>query len=140
LSEGDLVVFYAGLRPVQRGEQNLSYALIGMYVVQEVVPATTVPSERWYENAHVRKAQPGESDIVVRAKPGVSGRFERCISVGEWRDGAYRVRPELLAAWGGLSVKDGFIQRSAVPPALNDPARFLGWLQSQGVQMLARNN
>jgi hypothetical protein len=140
LSEGDLVVFYAGLRPVQRGEHNLIYALIGMYVVQEVVSATSVPPERWYENAHVRKVQPGESDIVVRAKPGVSGRFDRCVSVGEWRDGAYRVRPKVLNAWGGLSVKDGFIQRSAVPPALNEPTQFLGWLQMQGVQLLPRNN
>ena len=53
--------------------------------------------------------------------PYGSGRFDRCIPIGEWRSGAYRVRQEVLDAWGGLSVKDGFIQRSAVPPSFNRP-------------------
>lgn len=64
--EGDLLVFYGGLRPVHRCEQKLIYALMGMYVVQEVVAAANVPPQQWYENAHVRKAKPGETDIVIR--------------------------------------------------------------------------
>ena len=82
----------------------------------------------------------GETDIVVRAKPGLSGRFDRCVPIGEWRDRAYRVRQDVLKGWGGLSVKDGFIQRSAVPPALNRPNQFLDWLQKQGVQLIQKNN
>jgi hypothetical protein len=140
MAEGDLLVFYGGLRPVHRCEHRLLYALMGMYVVQDVVPATSVPSERWHENAHVRRAKRGETDIVVRARPEVSGRFDRCVPVGEWRGGAYRVRQDVLDAWGGLSVKDGYIQRSAVPPAFQRPGRFLGWLRKQGVRLLARNN
>jgi hypothetical protein len=140
MGEGDLLVFYGGLRPVHRYEHKLVYALMGLYVVQEVVPAASVPSQRWYENAHVRRAKRGETDIVVRAKSGVSGRLDRCIPIGEWRDGAYRVRQDVLEAWGGLSVRNGFIQRSAVPPWLNQPARFLDWLRRQGVQLIARNN
>jgi len=138
--EGDLLVFYGGLRPVHLCEHKLVYALMGMYVVEEVLAAARVPAERWYENAHVRKVPRGESDIIVRAKPGDSGRFDRCIPIGEWRDGAYRVRRDILAAWGGLSVKDGFSQRSAVPPRFNDPARFLGWLQKEAISPIARNN
>jgi hypothetical protein len=138
--EGDLLVFYGGLRPVYQCEQKLIYALMGMYVVQEVVAATNVPSQRWHENAHVRKATPGETDIVVRAKPGGSGRFEKCIPIGEWRAGAYRLRPDIIDAWGGLSVKDGFIQRSAVPPSLNNLPRFLDWLRKQAIQLIERNN
>ncbi|MGH2359079.1 MAG: hypothetical protein ACRDGM_00830 [bacterium] len=140
MDEGDLLLFYGGMRPIQPCEHKLVYALMGLYVVQEVLPVAHVPPERWYENAHVRKTKRGETDILVRAKPDVSGRFDRCIHIGEWRGGAYRVRQDLLDAWGGLSVKDGFIQRSAVPPSLNDPTRFLDWLQKQGSQLISRNN
>jgi hypothetical protein len=140
MDEGDLLVFYAGLRPVHRCDQKLIYGLIGVYVVKEVVPAAGVPPERWYENAHVRKAKPGETDIVVRAKPSVSGRFDRCIPIGERRERAYRVRQDVLGAWGGLSVKDGFIQRSAVPPAFSKPRQFMEWLDKQDIQLMQRNN
>ena len=140
MGEDDLLVFYGGLRPVHECEHKLIYALMGMYVVKEVVPVADVPAERWHENAHVRKVNRGKTDIVVRAKPGESGRFDRCIPIGEWRNRAYRVRNDLLDAWGGLSVKDGFIQRSAVPPSFNCPARFLKWLGKQGVRLLRRNN
>lgn len=140
MNDGDLLVFYGGLRPVHHCEHKLIYALLGMYVVQEVVHVAAVPSELWYENAHIRKEKRGETDIVVRARPNVSGRFERCIPIGEWRSASYRVRQDVLDAWGGLSVKDGFIQRSAVPPAFNKPHQFLAWLKKQGVKLVARNN
>jgi hypothetical protein len=138
--EGDLLVFYGGLCPVHECEHRLVYALMGVYVVQEVVPEAEVPPELWHSNAHVRKVKRGETDIVVRAKPGVSGRFERCIPIGEWRNRSYRVRNDVLKAWGGLSVKDGFIQRSAVPPTFNQPRKFLTWLQKQKVGLVSRNN
>jgi hypothetical protein len=140
MDDGDLLVFYGGLRPVHECDHRLIYALLGFYVVKEVVPVANMPSERWYENAHVRKTKRGETDIVVRANAGVSGRFDRCIPIGEWRGGAYRVRQDVLDAWGGLSVKDGFIQRSAVPPALSKPRQFMDWLQKQGVRLIERNN
>jgi hypothetical protein len=140
MSQGDLLVFYAGLRPIHTCEHKLIYALVGMYVVQEVMPVANVPIPRWYENAHVRKSKRGETDIVVRAMPTESGRFDRCVPIGEWRDRSYRVRRELLETWGGLSVKDGFIQRSAVPPSFNNPHRFLKWMQQQDVQFMSRNN
>jgi uncharacterized protein YdaT len=113
---------------------------MGVYFVQEVVPVADVPEQRWHENAHVRKVKRGETDIVVRAKPVVSGRFEQCVPIGEWRDGAYRVRRDILKAWGGLAVKDGFIQRSAVPPAFSKPEQFLAWLKKQNITLLPRNN
>jgi hypothetical protein len=140
MAEGDVLVFYGGLRPVHACEHKLIYALVGLFVVADVASVTHVPARRWHENAHVRKATRRASDIVVRAKPDVSGRFDRCIPIGEWRGGAYRVRPDVLRAWGGLSVKDGYIQRSAVPPTFSEPIRFLSWLERQGVQRIARNN
>jgi hypothetical protein len=140
LADGDLVIFYAGLRPVHECEQRLVYALVGLFVVQEVLPALSVVPNRRYENAHTRRELPGETDIIVRAKPGHSGRFERCIPIGEWRNRAYRVRQDVLDAWGGLSVADGWIHRNAVPPSLTDPALFLTWLTKQGVPLQQRNN
>lgn len=137
---GDVLVFYGGLRPVHPCEHRLIYALMGMYVVKEVVPAAGVPPQQWYENAHVRKVKRGKTDIVVRAQRGISGRFDRCIPIGEWRNGAYRVSSDVLDAWGGLSVKDGFIQRSAVPPSMNQPNTFLRWLRKQGIRLIERNN
>lgn len=140
LGEDDLLVFYAGLRPTYRCDEKLIYALIGMYVIREVVPIAEVPPDRWHENAHVRKKKQGENDVVVWGKPGVSGRFERCIPIGEWRDRAYRVQRPVLKEWGGLSVKDGFIHRGGVPSRFNDPEQFMAWLYARDVQFVRRNN
>jgi hypothetical protein len=140
LTGGDLVAFYAAFRPIRRCEHRLVYALLGLFIVEDVVWATDIPDPRWHENAHTRKTKPGESDIVIRGRRGASGRFERCIPIGEWRSGAYRVRQEVLKAWGGLSVKNGFIQRSAIPPFFLNAERFCDWLAQQNVPLLERNN
>ena len=137
---GDLVVFYAGLRPIRGNRKPLMYALIGLLVVEEVTEAFRVPKERWHENAHTRKQKIGEPDIIVRGKKGVSGRCERAIPIGEWRDRAYRVANEMLANWGGLGVKDGYIQRSVSPPSFLNPERFYKWFLHQAVPLLERNN
>ncbi|MBI3636590.1 MAG: hypothetical protein HY216_10355 [Candidatus Rokubacteria bacterium] len=139
LSAGDLVVFYAGLRPVAACEHRLIYALVGLYVVDEIIRLPDVPIARWIENAHTRKLRHGQSDVIVRARPRVSGRLERCIPIGELRDRAYRVRNDVLAAWGGLSVKDGYIQRSAVPPSFLSPKQFYGWFLRQQIALIASN-
>ena len=51
----------------------------------------------------------------------------------------YQSGKNLLDAWGGLSCKDGFIQRSAVPPRFGDPDRFLAWLGRAGAEVVASN-
>lgn len=140
MDDGDLLVFYGGLRPIAPSQHKLIYALVGLYVVSEVVRVQDVPPDRWGQNAHTRKSKRGETDIVVRAKPVVSGRLDRCISIGEYRDRSYRVRHDVLDAWGGLSVKNGFIQRSAVPPSFTDPKRFYDWFLEQNVPLIPRNN
>ena len=140
LGEDDILVFYAGLRPCFPSEDRLFYAIVGLFVVNEVINAADVPNHRIHENAHTRKLKRGASDIVVRAKPRVSGRLRRCIPIGEYRDRAYRVRTDILEAWGGLSVNDGYIQRSARPPRLLDPARFMNWLDRQDHELVCANN
>ena len=103
LGIGDLVVFFAGMRPTSPCEHRLVYVLIGLYRVGEVVRLRDIPAERWAENAHTRKLKQGPDDVIIRAQSGVSGRLEHALPIGEFRDKAYRVRRDLLAAWGGLS-------------------------------------
>jgi hypothetical protein len=139
LQENDLLVFYAGLRSI-KAETKLVYALVGVYFVQEVIRAVDVSARRYSENAHTRWRPISEDDIIVRAKTGISGRFKRCIPIGEWRNRSYRVRKSILKAWGGLSVNDGYIQRSARPPEFLKPKKFLRWLQTQKVELSERIN
>ena len=104
-----MIVFYASLREVRPSPRPV-YALIGLYVIDAIVPAISVPHSRWHENAHTRRVlSPSSNDIVVRAKPGVSGRLERCLPIGDFRERAYRVWPDLLKRWGGLSAKNGYL-------------------------------
>lgn len=140
MTTGDLLVFYAGLRPTKACAESLIYGLVGLYVIDEIVAADSVSADQRRENAHTRKQSIGADDIVVKARRGHSGRFDRCIPIGHFRDRAYRVTPEVLNAWGGLSVKDGYIQRSAVPPRFLDAARFYDWFKQQKVKLLERNN
>jgi len=137
LTSGDLLAFFAGLR--DPGANKLLYGLIGLYVVDEIVSAKTIARNRWPENAHTRRI-PGPTDIVVRARPKISGRLERCIPIGEYRAGAYRVRKDLVSAWGGLTVYDGYIQRSARLPAFRETARFYRWFLKHRRSLVQRNN
>ncbi len=138
LGEGDLIVFYAGLRDV--GDGRLVYALIGRLTVGAIVAARDVPPERRAENAHTRRCEIGDTDVVVLGRRGESGRFDRALEFAGYRAGAYRVFPELLARWGGLGVRDGYVQRSARLPEIGDPAGFLSWLDSHEIGLVARDN
>jgi hypothetical protein len=139
LSDGDLLAFFAALRPVDGPARPLVYALIGLYVVDEIVLAKVIPRSRWAENAHTRRV-PKDGDIVVRAKTGSSGRLRRCVPIGELRGRVYRVRNDLLDAWGGLDIKDGYIQRSVRLPAFHDAAKFYRWFLAQKPNLVQHNN
>ena len=85
LGPNDLLAFYAGLRSIV-DPRELVYALVGLFVVQEVVRATDISFDRRDENAHTRWTAISTNDIVVRGRQGTSGRFDRCVRIGEWRD------------------------------------------------------
>lgn len=141
LTRGDLLVFYAGLKPQDASFDGLVYGLVGLYVIDEIVPAKDVSPSRWGENAHTRRiVNPEDGDIVVRALKGSSGRLESCIPIGEYRDRAYRVRKDILADWNGLGVRDGYIQRSARLPRLLDAERFYSWFQKKKIPLIHKNN
>jgi hypothetical protein len=140
LREGDLLVFYAGLRSIAR-EGRLVYAIIGALSVVRIVKAADRESAFWHENAHTRRELPGNADdVVVIGNPRLSGRLHRAIPIGDFRAGAYRVPPSLLHAWGGITAKDGFLQRSAVFPSASDPEKFLRWWSGQALRLIASNN
>ena len=114
LQRDDLLVFYAAFRDVIP-QPRLLYAIIGLYVLDRIDQARLVAKAHWDENAHTRrKLPPSANDIVVRAKPKVSGRLDRCLPIGSFRAAntapnkrpCYRVAPEILAAWGGLTVSE----------------------------------
>ena len=91
LQAGDWVVFFAGLADV-KGAANLVYAIIGLFLVERLTTATTIPVQDRDINAHSRRIlTPGSQDIVVHARSDVSGRLRCCLPIGEYRDRAYRV-------------------------------------------------
>jgi hypothetical protein len=140
LRDGDLVLFYAGLADTC-GAARLVYALIGLFVVEEFILAVDIPLGDQGINAHSRRILgPGAEDLIVRGQPTVSGRLNRCLPIGEYYDRAYRVRKDLLEEWGGLSIKGGYLQRSARLPRLLHPSRFLRWLERQGPSLIQANN
>lgn len=140
LLPGDFLAFYAGLKPVRPSEHKLLYALVGFFVVDKIMYAADSPKSDRHRNAHTRWRSTSANDIVVFARHSVSGRLERCVPIGEWRRRAYRVRKSLLNRWGGLTVKNGYLQRSAVPPSFREADRFYSWFVSQKVRLLPRNN
>ena len=140
LGPGDVIVFYSGLKPVAPCLHRLVYALVGLYRVAESLRVESVPASRWSENAHTRCGDRENKDVIVRASFGSSGRLKKCIPIGEFRDRAYRVERGILADWGGLSCRDGYLQRSAVLPTLLDPQRFIKWFERQTPELVNSNN
>jgi hypothetical protein len=140
LRPDDLIVFYSGLADTQPAK-HLIYAVIGLMFVERLYRAAGVPASERDANAHSRRIlAESAQDIVVVGNRNTSGRLRRCLLVGEYRDRAYRVRRELLDAWGGLSVKDGYLQRSARLPRFLNPDRFLRWFAAQGASLVQTNN
>jgi len=140
LDKGDFIAFYGGLRPIKPCGHKTYYALMGFYVVDHWKWVLDIPEEKILENAHTRNLNFYKNDIVVWGKPELSGRLKYCIPLGEWRNRAYRVREDLLDEWGGLSVKDGYIQRSANLPRFKQPERFYSWFIEQKPTLLQENN
>jgi hypothetical protein len=65
LGGGDLLVFYASLADVRT--KALVYAIIGLYVVEDIRLATELPQIERRTNAHTRRElQSGAQDLVVR--------------------------------------------------------------------------
>jgi len=140
LKKDDLIIFYAGLKPIHKIKDNLVYALIGLYYVDKIVLVNEITEKNRIKNAHTRRTWTGDSDIVVFAQKEISGRLKKCIPIGEFRNKSYRVKKQILKEWGGIKIKDGYIQRSANPPFLNKPEKFIEWLNDKDIILINSNN
>jgi hypothetical protein len=138
LGAGDLIAFYASFRDV--ATTSLVYALVGLYRIAKLERAGTVADDKRWRSAHTRRDPVRGSEIIVTADPATSGRFRRGVEFCDRRDGAYRIRRDLITEWGGVTVKDGYVQRSGRLPELSDPRRFLTWLTHQDIELVHRNN
>lgn len=141
LRRGDFIAFFSGLKPTTP-RRKLVYGLIGIMFVDRVVTLAEATTAERARNAHGTRTSPA-TDLIVFADPKRSGRLKTCVPIGEWRGGAYRVRRDLLDVWGGergIGVRDGWIQRSVVPPWFDDPERFLAWFNAQNPRLVAANN
>jgi hypothetical protein len=132
--EDDFIAFYSSLRSLNGGK--LIYALIGLFVLAgSPINASDVADHQRLSNAHTRWKNVKVADIVAFGKPGQSGLFERCLPIGEFRDRAYRVRKDVLTEWGDITVRDGWLQRSANLPEFKSPSRFRMWLEKQHIRL-----
>lgn len=140
MAAGDFLAFYGAFQNYHDPGERLSYCLFGVLTITETESATDVPEHRWHENAHTRRLlSPDNRDIVVRGGSRSSGRFNKLLPIGEFRNRAYRVRKDLLKEWGDLDISDGYLQRSARLPNFVEPDRFLLWLDSQEVSLVHCN-
>jgi hypothetical protein len=144
---GSFIAFWGALRWLDGAQVgSLVCSIIGFYRVSHVLSAADVGVLDWHRNAHTRRASPSKDHVVVFADPRESGRLRHHIPIGEHRDRAQRVSPNILAAWGDLRrkngelLKDGYIQLSGNPPIFNDPGRFLKWLRQQKPEFVHANN
>jgi len=138
------IVFAAKI--ADRGKMSFAeaykrYAITGLFVIASIERAVHWPELEAYRNAHTRRQLPADADdIIVIAQALASGRLTHCISIGEYRERAYRVREDLLEIWGGISANNGYLQRSAIFPSLLDPGKFLAWWHDQKPTLVRENN
>ena len=145
---GDFLVFYAGLSDARAKKAasndkkaRLIYAIIGIFEIETFRRAVDIPPAELDINAHSRRVLgPDAEDLVVYAKAGVSGRLKHCLPIGEYRDDAYRALRDLLAEWGDLTVKDGYLQRSARLPKFREAPLFLRWFNAMTPDLVQANN
>lgn len=144
---GGFIAFWAALRWLDGAQAgSLVCSIIGFYRVSHVLSAGDVGVLDPHRNAHTRRAGASNDQVIVFADPRESGRLRHHIPIGEHRDRAQRVSPEILAAWGDLRrksgrlLKDGYIQLSGNPPIFNDPESFLKWFRQQKPEFVHANN
>jgi hypothetical protein len=88
LGSGDLLVFYAGLRPVGFQDSERLY-FIGYFTVASV--ENVVATDSWPPanfphlsgNAHLRRSQPDEGLVVVRGQPKASKLLARAVAISD---------------------------------------------------------
>jgi hypothetical protein len=126
--------------PIDGAGLHLTYALIGLFRFTHVVHGRRAMKRLRDNAAGIRDGSSARnSDIMIYGDPVTSGRLVSFVPIGEWRKFAYRVREPLLELWGGISSRDGYIQRDTCVPHFLDPERFLQWFHDRRPVLVARN-
>ncbi len=143
-SQDNFIAFYASFTPIDNRQQSLNYAIFGLYRFENVLLANTVHENIRNQNAHTRLANyqdPQNTDIVIFANHNNSGRLRYLLPIGERRNNRqYYVRNELLQCWGGINVRNGWIQRNVSLPNFCNPEMFLQWFYNQNPEFVYENN
>lgn len=127
LDEGDLLLFYAGLRPLESREPARLY-LIGYFTIAAV--ECVEPGDIWpapeYEhllgNAHLRRKSPDPDLVVVRGDPSRSALFERAIPISDEKQWVTPEVAEVLGIQGSLMRAIG---RWVSPDRMSGARRWL---------------
>lgn len=143
-STDNFIAFYASFRRIDSNQSCLVYAIIGLYRFEKVHCANKVPELQRCQNAHTRVVdyqRLENKDIVIFGDKSNSGRLKYLLPIGERRTNRhYYVREELFAQWGGISVRNGWIQRSAYLPEFLNQKKFLKWFDNQNPEFVHENN
>ncbi|MBI4680554.1 MAG: hypothetical protein HY753_04945 [Nitrospirae bacterium] len=131
LREGDMLVFYAGLRPPTQSKGSVLY-LVGFFTVAcvyDVSHRQSWPSsdlQHLWANAHFRRSTPDEGLAVVQGKRDGSRLLERAVPLS---DEHQNILPELCNTLG----LDGSIKRSGAGRWVPDHwvQRTAEWILSQ---------
>lgn len=143
LHPDSFIAFYSALKLIDSvNKGKLIYALIGFYRIEAIKNVSEVLEADYYKNAHTRYVNINPKDVIVyAANDKTSGRFKTFIHIGDYREKAYRVKEDLLKKWGGLSVNNGYIQRSIYLPEFKNAEMFLEWMENEAKpEIIQKNN
>ncbi len=142
LQEGDLLVFYAGLRPIDSRVAAGLY-LIGYFIIERVIAFDTLAPkqviqcfERYPNNAHAKRRAPVDNLVIVVGDCTESRLLRDAVHISEGRamkNG--RIGQALSKKCEQLLGIRGFIERS-MPPRIMTSERSIGALSGLlGLQM-----
>ena len=136
LSEGDLLVFYAGLKPYENTAYETALYIIGYFTVNRIIDFNAITQEagaRYYKefanNAHARRYDRYYNLVIVSGDKNNSRLLNRAVRISELKPNrvgrlTYAVSAEMEQRLGVT----GFIERS-VPPRFIEEETYLANLK-----------
>lgn len=107
LGSGDLLVFYAGLRPPEQTQGSKLY-IIGYFIIRRIHVITSLSPwpplahERLWSNAHLRRNEGDEDLVVVEGDPARSRLLTHAVPLSDGRQDILPEMTELLGLSGSV--------------------------------------
>ena len=107
LAEGDMLVFYAGLRPPEESHGSKLYIIGYLTIVQAHAIKTLSPwpppeYKYLWGNAHFRRDRGDEDLVVVQGRPAASRLLVRAVPLSDGQQNVLREMTELLGISGSV--------------------------------------